>query len=439
MAKKSKSKKKSKEVDPKEKERLELLERAVALRGDTEKEKALDTQYHAQSDSLKQFWDIEKKLRDERKHQLSEKEQYLQQIKNEHIVHLGEYKRTIKQLLVSNQDEQSQIAIQSLLGYQSQAKEYQREMKSLFDELSVATRAIEQTTSKHQNLKNSLHHEFSEEVTALRENASRVISRLAAHTSTQLKKEHEEFELKLGKEIQHLEMQNEIEIKDTIEKNAQQMQSMRRQSNAAINSNLDIITDLTKELVMLREQCRKDVSVLKELQSDNDGIMNPLETNSNDLIRLRSDLDVFYRQKKELETRRKQLKQAEKELNDIKWEHEVLFQHQERIEQQCRECKETYRDQLYSKQQKTNMANMKLERKLDLMTVEGEKNSAVLSQVLIQSNVDLASVDQAIVSDIVAEKNNKIKMLNDELSRIMDAHTIMMKRYHSLTNKPIEK
>ena len=70
MAKKSKSKKKAKEVDPEEKERLDLLERAVALRGEADKEKALETQFQAQSESLKQFWEMDKKLREDRQRHL---------------------------------------------------------------------------------------------------------------------------------------------------------------------------------------------------------------------------------------------------------------------------------------------------------------------------------------------------------------------------------
>lgn len=435
MAKKSKSKKKAKEVDPEEKKRLDLLERAVALRGEAEKENALETQFQAQSESLKQFWDIEKKLKEERQQTLREKEHRLQQTKDEHIVHLGEYKRTIKQLLFSNQDELSRNAIQSLLDYQSQSKEFQREMNALVDELGIATRNMEQTVSWHQNLKNSLHHDCSDDITAVREEASRAIARLAAYTGNQLKVTHTEFEMKLKKEIQQLELQNEIEIKAAINKNRESMQNMRQQSNATINSNLDTITALTKELVMLREQHRKDMCVVRELQAENDGIMSPLDTNSNDLQRLGSDLDAFYKQKRDLETRRKQLKQAEEELNDIKWDHEVLFQQHERLEQECRECKKKYQDALYAAQQKSNMQNMKLERKLDHVKMAGEKSSAVLSQILIKADIDLDSVDQSIVTDVVTEKNNKVKMLNDELSRIKEAHSTMMKRYRSLVDK----
>ena len=438
MVKESKSKKKAKEVDPKETERLQLLDRAVALRGETEKEHALETQFHAESESLKKFWEIEKKLREERQQELREKEHRLQQVKDDHVVHLGKYKRTIKQLLSFNQDELTQNEIQSLLDYQSQSKECQREMNALVDEVRIATRNVEQTISKHQNENNSLHHECSESITAIREDASRAIARLATYTANQLKMTHAEFEVKLKKEIQQLELQNEVEIKVTIEKNRERMQHIRQQSNATINSNLDTITALTKELVMLREQHRKDVVVLRELQAENDGIMSPLETNSSDLQQLCSDLDAFCKQKRDLETRRKQLKQAEKELNDIKWDHEVLFQHHERLEQECRECKQTYQDALYSAQQKSNMQNMKLERKLDRVTMEGEKSSAVLSQILIKADIDLNSVDQSIVSDVVTEKKNKIKILNDELWRIKDAHVTMTKHYKSLVDKHFE-
>ena len=439
MPKKSKSKKKAKEIDPKEKERLDFLERAVALRGEAEKENALEMQFHAQTVSLKRFWEMEKKLREERRQQLREKEHRLQKTKDEHSVNLGEYKRTITQLLFSNQDELSLNAIQSLLDYQSQSKEYQREMNGLFDELGIATRSIEHTISSHQNLKNSLHRDCSEQITAVREDASRAIATLATYTGNQLKMMHADFEMKLKKEIHQLELQNEVEIKATIDKNRQNMQSMRQQSNATINGNLDTITAITKELVMLRNEYRKDASVLRELQDVNEGIMSPLETNSNDLQRLGLDLDAFYQHKRDLETRRRQLKQAEEELNDIKWEHEVLFQHNERLEQECTLVKKKYQDALYSAQQKSNMANLKLVRKLAGTKSEGEKNCAVLSQILIKADVDLDSVDPTIVADIVTEKNNKIKMLNDELSRIKDAHSTMMRCYRSLIDKPNDR
>lgn len=435
MAKKSKSKKKAKEVDPEEKERLDLLERAVALQGETGKENELETQFQAQSESLKQFWDIEKKLKEERQRTLREKEHRLQQTKDEHIVHLGEYKRTIKQLLFSNQDELSRNAIQSLLDYQTQSKEFQQEMNALVDELGIATRNMEQTVSWHQNLKNSLHHDCSDDITAAREEASRAIARLAAYTGNQLKMTHAEFEMKLKKEIQQLELQNEVEIKAAINKNRESMRKMRQQSNATINSNLDTITALTKELVMLREQHRKDVCVVRDLQAENEGIMNPLETNSDDLQRLGSDLDSFHKQKRDLETRRKQLKQAEEELNDIKWDHEVMFQQYERLEQKYRKCKKKYQDSLYAAQQKSNMQNMNLERKLGQLEMDGEKSSAVLSQILLKADVDLEALDQSIVTDVVTEKKNKVKVLNDELSGIKDAHSTMMKRYRSMVDK----
>src|SRR6056300_744053 len=103
MTKKTKSKKKkATEVDPKEKERLDLLNKAVALQGEIDKENVLQSQFQGQLESLKQFWEIDKNLREERRQELREKEHRLQKTKDEHVVNLEEYKRTIKQLLCSN-------------------------------------------------------------------------------------------------------------------------------------------------------------------------------------------------------------------------------------------------------------------------------------------------------------------------------------------------
>lgn len=429
---KSKSKKKATEVDPKEKERLDLLDKAVALRGEIEKENVLQSQFQGQLESLKQFWEVDKNLKEERRQELREKEHRLQKTKDEHVVNLKEYKRTIKQLLCSNQDELSKNAIQSLLDYQTQSKEYQREMNNLFDELNIAARNIEETLSSHQNKTNALHHDHAEQITAVREDASRVIAKLATYTGNHLKISHVDFEVKLKKEIHHLEMQNEDEIKAVIGKNRQDMQQMRKLANASINSNLDTITALTKELVTLREQHRKDMTVLRELQVENEGIMTPLETSSSVLQQLNSDLGIFYKQKKDLQTRRQQLRQAEEELSNIKWDHEVLFQEYERLEQECKERKKSYQESLYAAQQKSNMKNLRLEQKLAANTLRGEQARAVLSQIMLKSNVNLDMIDDSIVSDIVSEKTNRVKMLNNELSRIKDAHSAMMKRHGGL-------
>jgi myosin heavy subunit len=210
------------------------------------------------------------------------------------------------------------------------------------------------------------------------------------------------------------------------------MQQMRKLSNASINSNLDTITALTKELVTLREQHRKDMTVLRELQVENAGIMTPLETSSSDLQQLDAELDAFYKQKKDLQARRQQLRQAEEELSDIKWDHEVLFQEYERLEQECKERKKSYQEALYAAQQKSNMKNLRLEQKLAAKTLKEEQAKGVLSQIMLKSNVDLDMIDNSIVSDIVAEKTNRVKMLNNELSRIKDAHSAMMKRHGGL-------
>ena len=298
-------------------------------------------------------------------------------------------------------------------------------MNNLFDELNIATRNIEQTLSSHQNKTNALHHDYGEQIAAVREDASRVIAKLVTYTGNHLKISHADFEEKLKKEIHQLEMQNEDEIKTVIGKNRQDMQQMRKLANASINSNLDTITALTKELVTLREQHRKDMTVLRELQVENAGIMTPLETSSSDLQQLDADLDAFYKQKKDLQTRRQQLRQAEEELSDIKWDHEVLFQEYERLEQECKERKKSYQEALYAAQQKSNMKNLRLEQKLAAKTLRGEQAQAVLSQIMLKSNVNLDMIDNSIVSDIVAEKTNRVKVLKD-------AHSAMMKRHGGL-------
>ena len=98
-------------------------------------------------------------------------------------------------------------------------------------------------------------------------------------------------------ETKALDLKNKAMIREVMENNKEEIQSMRTTYSTTMNNNLDTIAALRKEVVLLREQDRHDRQVLSELWGQNSDIVVPLETNQNSLHRLESDLDKFYEQK----------------------------------------------------------------------------------------------------------------------------------------------
>ena len=327
-----KKKKSKKEVSPEEQRRQDLLQRALALQGEAQNEQALEAQFAKQTEQLQGYWEIEKKERDARKRTLLEKEHRLRGIKDGHTVELGKYKQTVKELLFANQDELAEKTTQSFVERQSQSDRHQNEVGQLHDELQDVSIRIQETNASHDKYKLSMRNGSIDSVAALREEAGLRIASLAAYSDEQFRRTRSDAEKRLMDETTELEGRNEAAIQGATEKYAEEIQQLRTKYNTVMNANLDTIATLRKEVVLLREQDRHDRRALGDLRNRNTGIVVPLETNRKDVDRLASDLDVFQRQKQDLAAQKDKLRHAQRDLEEIEWDHEVLFQKLEALE-----------------------------------------------------------------------------------------------------------
>lgn len=212
------------------------------------------------------------------------------------------------------------------------------------------------------------------------------------------------------------------------------MHQLRNHYNATINSNLDTITELKKDVLVLKEQDRLDRKVLNELRSQNNRIIEPLKTNKKNIEQLESDLVIFNEQKQDLDAQKRKLHDAEEELKKIEWDHEVLFQKFQELEKDRDAWKQRFQKSIYSTQQKTNFENLMIERKLSRLSLVGEKNTAAIADILEKANIGLDELDKSnvCITDVVKKKNGQVELLEEKLKKIKTAHSTMRERYQSL-------
>ena len=212
---------------------------------------------------------------------------------------------------------------------------------------------------------------------------------------------------------------------------------MREHYNVTINDNLDMIKKLKREVVSLKEQERRDKTILYELRKQNNNIIVPLARNKKEIQRLDKDLVTFNNQKRILDALKQKLHREEEELNGIKWNHEVLFQKLQALEKERDGFKQKFQNSIYSAQQRTNFQNLLLERKLSQLSMVGEKNTAAMAEIFRRANIDLETLDQSkvCISDVINEKTDQIALLSQKLKRIKDAHSKMRERHSSLVEK----
>jgi len=433
-AKKSKSKKKKvKEIDPEEALRQELLKKALSLQGEIQQEQALEEEYQQQTSILSKYWDIEKKHQNDKKAQLLQKQHRLDGIADKHTIELNQYKQTIKQLLFTNQDELSEKVTQSFIQYRSLEDTQHKEIGQLYNELYDITTRIRETTMSYDKFIISLRQGSNNEITMLRDDAHRKISMLANYSEKQYRATREISTQRLLNESQTLEEENESIIQQIIGKNKNEIQHKRTAYSIKMNENLDIISTLRKEVVLLREQDRHDRYVLNELQTKNCNIILPLQTNKLELTQLELDLEVYNKQKHDLDTQKQRLNHAQEELKCIEWDHEVLFQKLQQLEIDRNAWKKRVQQCIHSTKQKSNYTNLKLEQKLNKLSLTGEQNAAATVELLRKANVDIDTLDMTssehVISDVIGEKKNQVRLLQQKLNQIKEDHATMIERY----------
>lgn len=434
---KKKTKTKKKDVSSEEQERLALLQKATFFAQEIDEENLLDEQFLQNAESIKQFWEIEKKTREEKKHNLLAKEERLKELQDQHKIDLGEYKNGIKEQLFSNLDELSKNVTECLINYKCTSNQQQHEIGQLTDELREISHRINETSASHEEFKKAMQHKCSDETSDLREEASRRIASLAVYSDKQFKSIREEHNTRLKQEMKELETSNEVDIKAIMEKNKEEVLKMRKCDNATINENLDKITQLKKDVAELREKDRHDRRVLNDLRNRKNNIAIPLETNKKELQRLGSDLNTFQKQKQILDAQKQNLRRAEKELNEVEWDCEVLFQKLQALVKDRDGWKKKCNESVYTAQQRTNFQNLLLERKLSKLSMTGEKSTAAMAEILQKANIRLDTLDQSkvVITDVIREKNDQVEGLRQHLKSLKEAKTSMLAKHRRLVER----
>jgi growth arrest-specific protein 8 len=183
---------------------------------------------------------------------------------------------------------------------------------------------------------------------------------------------------------------------------------------------------------------------MNEVQAENRRLVEPLNRAQDQVSELQRQLSSYEKDKVILASTKVRLADLEENYQKLGWEHEILTQ---RFEITVKE-----RDELYKKfvkaihdvQQKSNLKNLLLEKKLGALGDTLEKKEAQLNEVLTASNLDPSalSVVTRKLEDVLDSKNSAIKDLQYELARVCKAHNDLLRTYEAKLSQfgiPIEE
>ncbi|KAK9958553.1 hypothetical protein ABG768_010666 [Culter alburnus] len=351
----------------------QLEEHIVRLREELDREREERNYFQLERDKIHTFWEITRRHLEENKCELRNRERELEEAEERHQVEIKVYKQKVKHLLYEQQNMLSELKAESV----SSTKQLQKEHAVLENHLQKDMRNLkvylkEQELSSENVLK-SIHLKHDEEITDLRNDFARQVREIGSKYEKRMQKLRQEEDLRRKTEIHEIEERKNSHINMLMKNHEKSFRDIRNYFNDIVYKNLDFITSLKRT--------------------------------------------------------RARLKISDRELKELKWEHEVLEQRFTKVQLERDELYMKFTKAILEVQQKSGFKNLLLECKLSALNDMLEKKEAQLSEVLSVSNLDptTLSVVTHKLEEVLESKNHTITDLQYEVSRVCKAYNDLLK------------
>ncbi|KAM4608283.1 dynein regulatory complex subunit 4 isoform 2-T2 [Polymixia lowei] len=411
----------------------QLEEHIVRLREELDREREERNYFQLERDKIHTFWEITKRHLEESKAELRNKDRETEEAEERHQVEIKVYKQKVKHLLYEHQNTISELKAEGVVS----TKLMQNDHSKLENDLRKGIRALkvdfkEQELSD-ENLIKVLKLKHDEELTETRNNFERQVREIEAKYEKKMHVLRQEQDHRRKTEIQEIEDRKNSHITALMKNHEKAFSDIKNYYNDITLNNLALINSLKEQIEDMKRKEKRQEKEMAEVLLQNKRLTEPLQRAKEEVAELQKQLLNYEKDKALLASARARLKVKDKEVKELKWEHEVLEQSFNKVQ--------TERDELYKKftqaiqevQQKSGFKNLLLERKLEALTDTLEKKEAQLNEVLSATNMDPAALGVVTrkLEEVLDSKNVAIKDLQYELARVCKAHNDLLRTYEA--------
>nr|XP_015223828.1 PREDICTED: growth arrest-specific protein 8 isoform X2 [Lepisosteus oculatus] len=350
-----------------------------------------------------------------------------------HQVEIKVYKQKVKHLLYEHQNSTSELKAEGVIS----AKLMQKEQSEKEDELRKGMRTlkvdIKEQELANENLVKSLKLKHDEEISKLRNDFERQVREIEAKYEKKMQVLREELELRRKTEIHEIEERKNSQINTLMKNHEKAFSDIKNYYNDITLNNLALINSLKEQVEEMKRKEERMEKEMAEVLLQNKRLTEPLQRAKEEVAELQKQLANYEKDKVSLAGAKARLKVADKEMKDLKWEHEVLEQRFSKVQAERDELYQKFVKAIQEVQQKSGFKNLLLERKLSALTETLEKKEAQLNEVLSASNLDPTALTIVTrkLEDVLDSKNVAIKDLQYELARVCKAHNDLLRTYEA--------
>lgn len=370
----------------------QLQEHVTRLRKELDREREERNYFQLERDKIHTFWEITRRQLEEKKAELRNKDREMEEAEERHQVEIKVYKQKVKHLLYEHQENLSELKAEGTLSMKraqkdhwAQEAELRKEMRSLKVDLKEQELANE-VVVKNLRLKQE------EEITQLCNDFERQLKEMEAKYNKKMQALRDELDLRRKTEIHEVEERKNNQISELMKNHEKAFHDFKNYHDDVTFQNLALISLLKEQM----EEMKKRETHLEKEKADallqNKQLKDSLQQTQEQVFELQKKLAHYDKDKEALMNTKAHLKVTQKELKDLRWEHEVLEQRFSKVQAERDELYQKFTKAINEVQQKTGFKNLLLERKLKGLLDVLEKKEVELSEVFAASNLEPAAL-----------------------------------------------
>mmetsp|Transcript_4441 Transcript_4441/g.15516 ORF Transcript_4441/g.15516 Transcript_4441/m.15516 type:complete len:474 (+) Transcript_4441:234-1655(+) len=402
-----------------------------------EKEKNKEEEYRnymqLERDKINAFWEISKKELEDKKAELRNKDREMEEMEERHQVELKVYKQKVKHLLFEHQNNASTLKADGEMALKQQQDEFRRREGELIkDKRSLHQEKKEQSLSHEYVIRQKLL-EHAKEITKLQNKFDQRAKDLQANYEKKMKVMREDMELRRKQEVHEVQERKDKHIASLMKKHHDAFSEIKGYYNDITHNNLDLIKTLKDDVSEMKKREIHNERAMNEVIKENERLQVPLTAALKEVDELKRQLANYDKDKVSLSQTKARLRDAERQLKNLEWEHEVFEQKFAQVQGERDELYAKFESSVYDVQQKSGLKSMMLERKLEALTEQLEKKEAQLGEVLAASNLDSATLQQVTkkLDEVLESKNQLIKALQYDVAKVSKAHNDLIRVYEA--------
>lgn len=390
-------------------EQLEIY--AHKILEEMEREREERNFFQLERDKLRTFWEITRHQLDEARAIIRNKEREKEELTENHEAELKLYKQKVKHLMYEHQTNLSETKAEHLVALKlAQDDHVVQENEFIKDKTELKKIQKEQELAYINEIRALKLHNSEEMNNVMKKFESEAVE-LEQKYEQKLTSQYESLILKHRLEITEVEERKNAQIADLIKNHENAFTEMKNYYNDITLNNLSLIKSMKEQMEVMRNNEERMKKQVRELTAENKKYVVDLKTLQESVVELNRQLANYEKDKQYLVNTKRKLSVVMKDLENLKWENEVLELRFEKCQSERDELHSRFVSAIFELQQKTGLKNVLLEKKLEKLSDLLEQREAQISEVLAAAQLDPAAVVSVNKKLEVCVKRNLIMII----------------------------